>query len=295
MLRSRMLTPGFKLYFGIFLFLLFGAVAIGISSEIQHFKTVKEALDYNGIIYTITGPVSLGWKGAVGNHIGYTVMLAGAIVSAFLAFVLIAFRDADPDAEAQLVKMDSVPLTKAPSGVNYLPILSAFALGVIGIGWISNKTLFYAGLGLLVCLIGTWTVRAWAERATGDDEVNFQIYHRIIDPVRVPVLAALLIGFVVFGLSRVILAAPNKNTSSIIFATAALLFFAGVMVIFLFPSFSRPLTVAFLVIAALAILGLGVWGLVHGPRAAEEHGGTTSGEVAPTEGGLAPVTAGVGS
>ena len=30
------------------------------------------------------------------------------------------------------------------------------------------------------------TVRAWAERATGDDEVNFQIYHRIIDPIRVP-------------------------------------------------------------------------------------------------------------
>ncbi len=293
MLRSRMFTPGFKLYFGVFAFLLAGAMAVGISSEIQHFKTVREALDYQGVIYTFTGPISLGWKGAVGNHIGYTVMLVGAIVAAFLAFVLIAFRDADPEAAAQVVQLDSVPLTKAPAGANYLPILSAFALALIGIGWISSKPMFYAGIALLVSLMATWTVRAWAERATGDDEVNFQIYHRIIDPVRIPVLAVLLIGFVVFGLSRLILAAPNKNTSSIIFGTAAILFFAGVMIVYLFPHFSRSLTIAFVTIGALAILGLGIWGLAHGERSPEEHGGTTSGEVTPTEGGLAPITVGV--
>ncbi len=293
MLRSRMFTPGFKLYFGVFAFLLAGAVVIGISSEIQHFKTVREALDYQGVIYTITGPISLGWKGAVGNHIGYTVMMVGAVMSAFLAFVLIAFRDADPDAGAQLVQMDSVPLTKAPSGANYLPILSAFALGAIGLGWVLSKPAFYAGIAFLVCLIATWTVRAWAERATGDDEVNFQIYHRIIDPVRVPVLAVLMIAFVVLGLSRLILAAPDKNTSSIIFGAAAILFFAGILVIYLLPRLSRPLAIAFVTIGALAILGLGIYGLQHGQRPAEEHGGTPSGEVAPTEGGLAPITTGV--
>ena len=35
--------------------------------------------------------------------------------------ILIAFRDADPEAEAQVVRAESVPLTRAPAGNNYLP------------------------------------------------------------------------------------------------------------------------------------------------------------------------------
>src|SRR5690606_3925243 len=138
--------------------------------------TVRDNLDQAGLIATFTGPLTVGWKGAVGNHAGYAIWLSMAVVAGFLAFLLVAFRAADPEAVAQVAHTDSVPLTRAPAGASFLPVVGAFALGVVAIGWILNRTVFYAGLVLLAAVVGTWTIRAWADRATGDDETNRQIY-----------------------------------------------------------------------------------------------------------------------
>lgn len=300
MLRSRMLTPGFKLFFGLFGFLLVASVAFAISSELQApGGTIRENLDQQGLIATVTGPLTVGWKGAVGNHLGYGVLLGAAAVAAFLAFVLIAFRDVDAEAAAQIIHAESVPLTKAPAGANYSPILGAFGLALIALGWIISEWLFLAGTGLVVLSIGAWTVRAWAERATGDDEVNFQIYHRLIDPLRVPVLAVLGIGFVVIGLSRLLLAVPNKTTSSIVFGGAGVLFFLAVVVIALAPRFSRAAAIVLLAVGAVGILGAGAYGIAKGSRpvehegvAGEGHAGSGEGEKAPAgnEGKTEPAT-----
>jgi len=273
MLRSRMLTPGFKLYFGIALFGLLGAFVFGVNTELQSDAlTVRDNLDEAGIISVLTGPFTIGWKGAVGNHMGYTIWLSMAVVAGFLAFLLIAFRDADPEAVAQVAHTDSVPLTKAPAGASYMPVLGAFALGVIGIGWIVNRGVFFAGLALMAAVVGTWTIRAWSERATGDDAVNRQIYHRVIDPLRIPIVGAFLIAFLVLGLSRVLLAVPNKTSSSIIFGVAAVVFFLVVVGIALVPRLSRSVIVVLLVVGGLAVLGGGIYGIAAGPREVEPHG-----------------------
>lgn len=308
MLRSRMLTPGFKLYFGIALFGLLGAFTFGVNTELQtEGLTIRDNLDQSGVIATFTGPLTIGWKGAVGNHLGYTIWLMMATVAGFLAFLLIAFRDADPEAVAQVAHTDSVPLTRAPGGASFLPVVAAFALGVVGIGWILNQAVFYAGLALLAAVAGTWTIRAWADRATGDDAVNRQIYHRIIDPLRVPIVGAGLVAFLVLGLSRVLLAVPNKTSSSVIFGAAAVLFFGAVVAIALLPKVSRPLIVALLAIGAVAVLAGGIYGIASGPREVETHGeehteggateghsegGATEEPADENEGGLAPVGAG---
>jgi hypothetical protein len=289
-----MFTPGFKLFFGLAGFFLTGAFVLGLSTQLQtEGVTVRQNLDKQGIISTFTGPLTVGWKGAVGDHLGYTILLAAALVAAFLAFVLIAFRDADPEALAEAVQAESVPLTRAPSGANFLPLISAFALGLIAIGWTINTSIFYAGIALLVAVMGTWTVRAWAERSTGDDEVNFQIYHRIIDPLRIPIVGLAAIAFVVLGLSRLILAVPDKTTSSIVFGVAGVLFFAGVIAIYLVPRAARTLAAVLLVVGALAILGGGIYGIVEGERPVDEHHTEepATGE-APTEHGMAPLTVG---
>jgi len=308
MLRTRMFTPGFKLFFGFAAFLLTGAFVFGLSTQLQtEGATVRQNLDENGIISSFTGPMTLGWKGAVGDHLGYTILVAAGLVAAYLAFVLIAFRDADPEALAEAVQTETVPLTRAPSGANFLPLISAFALALIAIGWTVNTTIFYAGIALLVATMGTWTVRAWAERSTGDDEVNFQIYHRIIDPLRVPLVGLAGIAFVVLGLSRLILAVPSKNASSAVFGVAGVLFFAGVLAVYFLPKASRTLAAALLVVGALAILGGGIYGIVEGERPVEHHGPATgdghstetpagetpAGETpAPSEHGLAPLGGG---
>src|SRR3954447_10310607 len=131
MLRSRMLTPGFKVYFGIALFGLLGAFVYGVNTELQSdVLTVRDNLDQAGVLATLTGPLTIGWKGAVGNHLGYSLWLTMAVVAGFLAFLLIAFRDADPEAVAEVAHTDSVPLTKAPGGASFLPVIAAFAIGV---------------------------------------------------------------------------------------------------------------------------------------------------------------------
>jgi hypothetical protein len=273
MLRTRMFTPGFKLFSGIAAFLLGGALLYGISSSLLvEGMTVGERLDEQGIVQTVTGPFSIGWKGPVGNHVGYGVLLGAAGIAAFLACVLIAFRDADPEAEAQVLNVETVPLTRAPAGASFMPIAGAFSLGLIALGWVTNEWLLYAGFALLGATAVVWTVRAWAERATGDAEVNLQIYARIIDPLRVPILGALIIGVGVIGVSRVLLALPDKTLSTIFFGVLSVVFFAGVLVVAFMPRIARPLSRVLLAVTAVGVLVGGVWGIAAGEREIEPHG-----------------------
>ena len=53
-----MFTPGFKLFFGI-------AVALATAAVIHGYTTGG----------THVGPISLGWKGGVGDHLGYGILL----------------------------------------------------------------------------------------------------------------------------------------------------------------------------------------------------------------------------
>src|SRR4051794_18167925 len=151
MLRSRMLPDGFKLYFGIAVFALFCTFVIGVGSILRTTdgRSVKDNVDQVGVISTLSGPLSVGWKGAVGNHLGYTIMFITMAAAAFIAFLLVAFRDADPEAQEQYLGVDSVPLTRAPAGSNFAPVVGAIAIATMAIGWIVNTTVFYVGAALL--------------------------------------------------------------------------------------------------------------------------------------------------
>lgn len=286
MIRSRMFTPMFRLYAGWATVALACAALFGMASNPDAPFTFDPIAQFGGdfpfihidrdagifpyvhskdLINTITGPLTLGWKGAVGNHLGYLMWVAVVLAAAFLAGLLIAFRDADPEAEAEAVQLETVPLTRAPSGANYWPIIGAFAAGMVAIGWVANNALLIAGIGLAVVTAVVWTFRAWADRATGDDEVNREIYHRFIDPLRIPVVSVAGIALVVFGLSRVLLAV-SKITAIYIFG-AAFVFFAIIFGLVAFaPKASKGvLTLLFVVLGAGILVG-GVVAAVHGER-----------------------------
>ena len=55
-----MFTTGFKFFFGLAIALTIGAVAYGYSTGGEH-----------------VGPITLGWKGGVGDHVGYRVLIGG--------------------------------------------------------------------------------------------------------------------------------------------------------------------------------------------------------------------------
>lgn len=272
MLSSRMFTTAFRFFAGLAVFSLIAAFVVGFTSENQ------------SLMDRIIGPLSLGWKGSVGNHFAYTFFVGLFVAAATLAGLLIAFRDADPEAEAQVVHTESVPLTRAPSGVNYLPALGALSFVLLLIGAATESTgLMYAAVAVLLVVAFTWTLRTWAERATGDDHTNAELYHRFIDPFRVPVISLLVIALVAIGFSRVLLAV-SKVASVWIFGLVALVFFLIAILLALKPSSARWVTTAVVVIGALAMIAAGIAGAVVGEREIEHHGDSghsTEGAVGP--------------
>ena len=277
MLRSRMFTPAFRFFAGLATASLVAAFVVGFTSEVQ------TPMD------RILGPLTLGWKGSVGNHFAYTFFVGLFAMAAALAGVLVAFRDADPEAEAQVVQTESVPLTRAPAGNNYIPALGSFGfvLALIGLAT-GNHILIGGGIVVVVAVAFTWTLRTWAERATGDDAVNAELYHRFVDPLRTPVVAVICIALVVLGLSRVLLAV-SKTGSVIVFGGVATVFFVIAVLLALYPKSTRAITTVVVVFGALAILVAGIVGAFVGERDIEHHGDSTS-EEAPAENAAAPAT-----
>ena len=259
MLSSRMFTTAFRFFAGLAIFSLIAAFISGVTSETQ------------SPMNRVMGPLTLGWKGGIGNHFAYTIFVGVAVAAATLAGILIAFRDADPDAEAQVVHTESVPLTRAPAGVNYLPALGALAFVLLLIGAATESGgLMYAAVATMIVVAFTWTLRTWAERATGDDHTNAELYHRFIDPFRVPVISILLIGLVAIGLSRVLLSV-SKVGSVWVFGLVALLFFLVAVLLALKPSSAKWVTTAVVVLGAIAIIAAGIAGAVIGERDFEHH------------------------
>lgn len=263
--RSRMFTTAFRFFAALAVFGWLGALTQAFTSG-------------QSVINAIVGPLSIGWKGGVGNHFTYTVLMSLTFVSAAMAVLLVAFRDADPEAEAQVVHAESVPLTRAPSGANFIPMVGAFAVGILVIGQITNKYVTLAGLGLLAAVIGVWMLRAWAERATGDDEVNREIYQRFIEPFRVPILAAIVIAIVVLALSRVLLAV-SATASVAVFAGVGAVFLLGTALIAARPQISKNAITLLLFIAAIAVIVGGIVAAVQGQRDFEHHTGEEHGAI----------------
>jgi hypothetical protein len=279
MLRSRMFTTAFRFFAGLAIASLVAALLVGFTSETQ------TPMD------RILGPLTLGWKGGIGNHFAYAVLVGLFAMSAGLAGILIAFRDADPEAEAEVVRTDSVPLTRAPAGNNYLPALGAFAFVLTLVGLASGShVLIGGGLVVMLAVAFTWTLRTWAERATGDDTVNAELYHRFIDPLRTPVVAIVCIGLVVGGLSRVLLAV-SKTGSVVVFGAAATLFFVVAAILALYPKSTKTVTTILVVFGALAILVAGIISAFVGERDIKHHGDEQQQEApAATEGAAPAVT-----
>lgn len=200
-----MFTPGFRLFFG---FTLAGFAAMfvyGVASG------DGGGVDYLGIVDAEAwlGSISLGWKGGVGDHVGYMILMLFAISSGFIAIMLVAFRDADPDAVAELAG-GKLPAPQAQTVANYWPIIGAFGVGVLVIGLVTHAAIFVVGLLILGGVVFEWMMSAWADRATGDPVANRELRNRIMGPIELPVLGTLGIAALVLAVSRVLLAVSKE-------------------------------------------------------------------------------------
>src|SRR5437868_6690947 len=134
-----MFTTGSKLYFGLGTLSLLAAVAYGYGA-------------HGGL----SGVLTLGLDGGVGESTGYVVLLTVAAVAFFVGGAVVAFRDADAEAVVQIAQLDAVPEVDAPSGNSYWPAVGAVAAGLVVIGLVDNTQLF-----LLGCVIGLVVLLEW--------------------------------------------------------------------------------------------------------------------------------------
>ncbi len=243
-----MVGTGSRLFFALATIGLLGAVAFGLASGGDP-----------------VGVLSLGYKGGVGEHFSYALLTAFGVTALGLGLVSAAIRDADPDATAALSGVEALPEVPAPNSTSPWPLVGAVGLVITALGLVVGAGYFMFGLVILAVTTVEWAVRVWADRATGDPEVNRAIRNRLMAPFEVPVAAVIVIAFLVLGLSRVFLAVSSTG-AWIIGTFVAFLIVLGAVVVLTRPQQTKRLATALLLILTLAVLGGGIAGVVAGER-----------------------------
>ena len=267
-----MFSPGFRLFMGIAAFGMVAAFFYGVVSGDGGGADYLGFLDAESWI----GASSLGWKGGVGDHVGYVILVMLSITSGLLAIMLVAFRDADPDAVAEL-NGGELPPAQGQTATNYWPIVGAFGAGVLIIGLVTHAAIFVVGLLVLAGVAFEWMMSAWADRATGDPVANKELRDRIMKPLEIPVLGIIGIATVALSASRLFLAVSEAWAvwSAVGIATVI---FVGALLIAMAEKINKNLLAGVLAIGAVALLTTGVVAASIGERdighhePAESHG-----------------------
>ncbi len=265
-----MITKGSRFFFGVALLAYVGAIVYGLSTH--------------GHVF---GVFSFGYKEGVGEHLGYTVLMGLAVTAAALGFVVLAMRDADPEAEAQILDLDHAPPAESINRTNFWPIVAAFSMGAMAIGLVVGSQLFVAGCIGVGIVIVEWAIRNWADRRTGDPEVNREIRNRIMLPIEIPVGALLCIGLMVALVSRVLLATTKEGSTGVAIVVAVLVFGVASLIAAK-PRLSANLLAGVLLLGGIAVLVGGITAATIGPRDFEEHHDEREFEQPPVGGELPP-------
>ncbi len=248
-----MITTGTKWFFGLGFVTLVLAWAYGWTTG------------GNGL-----GPITAGYKGGVGDHFGYGVLLSAAAISFVLGVVQTAVRDADAEVVAQLTGTDRVP-TVTPAGTSYWPVVGAFGAALTIVGLVTTVTVFVFGLITLGIVLIEWTVQAWADKATGDPATNREIRNRLMNPVEVPAAGLLAVALVVVAFSRVFLTLSSESAVWVATALAAVIFIVGVLVASR-PKLGANVIVGLVLAGAALVLVAGVVAAANGEREFHEQG-----------------------
>jgi len=245
-------TTGFKFFFGIGVALSTAAVLYGYTTGGHHL-----------------GPLSLGWKGGVGEHIGYGLLVGLGLSSIGIALTLIFFRDADPGEQAHYMGVDHIAPT-APVTGSHWPVVGAFGVGAMAVGLVLNTAVFVTGLVVCAVVAIEWMMDAWADRATGDPEANRALRNRIMAPVEIPAAGSAVVALGVLAISRILLNVTQLG--AVIVAGVVAVIIVGFAVVAASDlKVNRNLVAGLALTVGVSVLGLGVWAAVDGERNFEEH------------------------
>jgi len=212
----------------------------------------------------LVGVISSGYKGGVGEHVGYAVLLAMTVLLAALTVFDLKVDDGDADMASARAGSDQPLAVSASPKPSYWGPLTGFGIACAALGVAVNGAFWILSILTLVVVGLEWTVQAWSDRATGDPGLNSAMRARVLTPLEVPLLSLLAVAVVVVGISRVLLAVPAAGAVAITAVVAATLF--GVSVALVKGHASRTTISAVAAVGAVALIAGGVVGAASGER-----------------------------
>lgn len=228
---------------------------------------VKTLLAGDGVVDAIVGPLTFGYKGGVGEHVGYIVLMAFAAGMALLGGLSLAFRDADATAQLEALgdRVTASFTETVPAASNVWPLVGGLSLAVALVGWALDPVLMWLGIAGVVIAGVEWTIVSWSESASGDPQANAVLRRRFMLPLEVPVGAALILGAAAFCLSRLLLALDSNAAIVVVLALTAVAF-AAVVAIASRPRIRKNVAVGALAALAVLVVASGIVGAAMGER-----------------------------
>jgi hypothetical protein len=248
-----MFTTGSKWFFGLGLVSLVLAAAYGWSTG------------GSGL-----GPITAGYNGGVGDHLGYALLVSLGLTGVFLGLVAVATRDAAPSALAELAGTDTAPTLVPPGHPTYWPILGAFGAGLVVLGLVISNVLFVVGFLVLLAVLVEWMVLAWSDRATGDPETNRLVRNRVMNPFEVPLVGVLVVGGAIAAISRVLLTTSELGAVAVGAGLGLTIIAIGALLATK-PTLSPNVVAGILVLCAIGVVAAGVASAARGERVIEHH------------------------
>lgn len=225
----------------------------------------------------LTGPISAGYKGGIGDHVSYSVLAGVAFVSLIVGGMLTYFRDVDAEEVALAMGTATAPVGQRPVQASVWPVVAGVGAGFVMVGLAVSAALTGIGLVVLAIVAFEWTMTAWADRVTADPEVNTALRDQLMGPFEVPLLGLLAGGVLVLAASRIFLRFPG--TGAVIFGAIISILILGVAIILtqedkVSNRFGTTLAAAL----ALFILVFGAWSFATISHEEEGEEGESSSE-----------------
>lgn len=217
------------------------------------------------------GPLSLGYLGGIGDHVGYIILIGLSLCCMVIALMFTAFRDADAEMAASYMQSASAPSAQPPVGNSIWPVTTGLGLGTVILGLAVHPAVFAVGIAVLGIIAIEWTMEAWADRATGDAAANRELRDRIMGPIELPLMAAIGVAVMALSISRILLAVSVAG-SVIVASVLALVIFGGAAFLAIGPELNRKAVNGILALGLVGVLGAGIVSAVVGIRDIEHHG-----------------------
>jgi hypothetical protein len=202
--------------------------------------------------------------------LGTIGLISAATALSLLAGLNVFVRDSNV-AATEDDGFESAAAAQATARPSLWPLLVALGATTVTLGLVTNRTFFV--LGMIAILAGAveWMIQGWSERASADRAYNAGARDALVDPLEMPVAAAIGGGIVVYAFSRVMLGLPSKTSTVVAFAVvAALVLAVGALLGFKRSVSGSTLAGAFS-IAAIALVAGGAIAGLNGERETHEH------------------------